>query len=239
MPSAASTAGVTACVPADAEGEPGRVVVTPDWNTPRGSARGRDRGPTYAARVDPAPPLLRLTGSADASVRPARPSDAAEIARIQAVTWRTAYRAVLPSELLDEWDEAAATARWHAAVSTPPTPGHGVLVALERQTVVGFAAYGPPELSADERPDPAGPTTEISTLLVEPRWGRRGHGSRLLAAVADLARDGGAARLQTWVLEPDRGLRRLLRVGRVGARRAGPGRWTPGMRRCARSAGTP
>ena len=120
------------------------------------------------------------------------------------MTWRTAYRAVLPLELLDEWDEAAATASWHAAVSTPPTPGHGVLVALERQAVVGFAAYGPAELSADERPDPAGPTTEISTLLVEPRWGRRGHGSRLLAAVADLARDGGAARLQTWVLEPDR-----------------------------------
>jgi GNAT superfamily N-acetyltransferase len=153
--------------------------------------------------VDPASPLPPLTGTADASVRPARPSDAAEIARVQAVTWRTAYRAVLPMELLDEWDEAAATASWHAAVSTPPTPGHGVLAALERQAVVGFAAYGPAELSAGERPDPAGPTTEISTLLVEPRWGRRGHGSRLLAAVADLARDGGAARLQTWVLEPD------------------------------------
>jgi GNAT superfamily N-acetyltransferase len=153
--------------------------------------------------VDPASPLPRLTGTADASVRPARPSDAPEIARIQAVTWRTAYRAVLPRELLDDWDEAAATASWHSAVTTPPTPGHGVLVAVERQTVVGFAAYGPAELSAEERPDPAGPTTEVTTLLVEPRWGRRGHGSRLLAAVADIARDGGAARLQTWLLEPD------------------------------------
>ena len=136
-------------------------------------------------------------------MRPARPADAPEIARVQAVTWRTAYRAVLPLELLDDWDEAAATASWHAAVSTPPTPGHGVLVALERQAVVGFAAYGPAELSAGEQPHAAGPTTEVSTLLVEPRWGRRGHGSRLLAAVADLARDGGAARLQTWLLEPD------------------------------------
>ena len=163
----------------------------------------RARGPTYAARVDPAPPLLRLTGTADASVRPARPADAAEIARIQAVTWRTAYRAVLPLEVLDGWDEALATASWHAAVTTPPTPGHGVLVALEGQSLVGFAAYGPAELSPDEQPDAAGPTTEISTLLVEPRWGRRGHGSRLLAAVADLARDTGTARLQTWLLEPD------------------------------------
>jgi GNAT superfamily N-acetyltransferase len=53
-------------------------------------------------------------------------------------------------------------------------------------------------------PDPAGPTTEIATLLVEPRWGRRGHGSRLLAAVADLAQATGAARLQVWLPESDR-----------------------------------
>jgi GNAT superfamily N-acetyltransferase len=144
-----------------------------------------------------------MTGTADASVRPARPADAPEIARVQAVTWRTAYRAVLPLDVLDQWDEAAATAAWHAAVSTPPTPGHGVVVALERQMLVGFAAYGPAELSRGEVPDPAGPSTEVSTLLVEPRWGRRGHGSRLLAAVAELARNTGAARLQTWLLESD------------------------------------
>ena len=144
-----------------------------------------------------------MTGTADVSVRPGRPADAAEIARIQAVTWRTAYRGVLPRRVLDEWDEAAATVAWHAAVTAPPTPGHGVLVAVEGQTVVGFAAFGPPELTAGQHQDPAGPSTEVSTLLVEPRWGRRGHGSRLLAAVADLAESGGAARLQVWLLETD------------------------------------
>jgi GNAT superfamily N-acetyltransferase len=153
--------------------------------------------------VDSSSPFPLASGTADASVRPARPADAPEIARIQAVTWRTAYRTALPVEVLDQWDEAAATASWHAAVTSPPTPGHGVLVALERQTVVGFAAYGPAELTSGERPDPAGPTSEVTTLLVEPRWGRRGHGSRLLAAVADLARAGGAARLQVWLLESD------------------------------------
>jgi GNAT superfamily N-acetyltransferase len=144
-----------------------------------------------------------MTGTADVSVRPGRPADAAEIARIQAVTWRTAYRGVLPRQVLDDWDEAAATVAWHAAVTAPPTPGHGVLVAVEGQTVVGFAAFGPPELTAGQQQDPAGPSTEVSTLLVEPRWGRRGHGSRLLAAVADLAESGGAARLQVWLLETD------------------------------------
>jgi len=154
--------------------------------------------------VDPTSSFPRLTGTADASVRPAVPQDAAEIARVQVVTWRTAYHSVLPAATLDEWDAAATETRWRTAITAPPTPGHGVLVALERTTVVGFAAFGPAELTAGEEPDPAGPTAEVGTLLVEPRWGRRGHGSRLLAAVSDLARAGGAARLQVWLLEPDR-----------------------------------
>jgi GNAT superfamily N-acetyltransferase len=110
---------------------------------------------------------------------------------------------VLPLAVLDEWDEQATTEAWAAAVTSPPTAAHGVVVALERQAVVGFAAFGPPELADGEAPDPDGPTTEIATLLVEPRWGRRGHGSRLLAAVADLAGATGARRLQTWLAEQD------------------------------------
>jgi GNAT superfamily N-acetyltransferase len=154
--------------------------------------------------VNPEATFPRVTGSADVSVRPARPDDAAEIARIQLVTWRTAYRALLPTALLDEWDTDSATASWRSAVASPPTPGHGVLVALERNTVVGFAAFAPAEVPAGGTADPAGPTVELSTLLVEPRWGRRGHGSRLLAAVADVARGGGVARLQVWLPETDR-----------------------------------
>ena len=154
--------------------------------------------------MDPTSPFPRLAGGADASVRPALPQDADEVARLQLVTWRTAYRAVLPASTLDDWDAAAAASSWRSAISAPPTPGHGVLVALERNAVVGFTAFGPAELGAGEEADPDGPTTEVGTLLVEPRWGRRGHGSRLLAAVSDLARAGGAARLQVWLLEADR-----------------------------------
>jgi GNAT superfamily N-acetyltransferase len=153
--------------------------------------------------VNPGAGFPRASGSADASVRPGLPQDAAAIARIQVVTWRTAYRSALPPAVLDEWDADAATAIWRSAIASPPTPGHGVVVALERNTPVGFAAFGPAELTAGEVANAAGPTAELSTLLVEPRWGRRGHGSRLLAAVTDLVRSGGAARLQTWLLEAD------------------------------------
>ncbi|TYP83725.1 GNAT family N-acetyltransferase [Blastococcus xanthinilyticus] len=138
-------------------------------------------------------PFPRRVGSADVSVRPARPEDAVDIARVQGTTWRTAYRDVLPAGVLDAWDEAAVEASWRSAVGAPPSPGHRVLVAVERETVVGFAAF------AAE----AG-TVEVATLLVEPRWGRRGHGSRLLAAVTDLASAGGQRRLEIWLAESDR-----------------------------------
>jgi GNAT superfamily N-acetyltransferase len=154
--------------------------------------------------VDPAPSFPRLTGTADVSVRLARPEDAAAVARVQVVTWRTAYRSLLPAAVLDGWDEQAATESWRAAIVAPPTPGHAVLVAIDRGELVGFAAVGPAELTAGEPAHPAGPSVEIATLLVEPRWGRRGHGSRLLAAAVDLARTTGAGRLQSWLAESDR-----------------------------------
>ena len=153
--------------------------------------------------MESSPAFPRLSGTADVSVRPARPTDAPAIARVQTVAWRTAYRSVLPQAVLDEWDEAAAAAAWRAAVTSPPTPGHGVLVAVEREQVVGFAAYAPAEASPGDPPSPDGPATEVAPLLVEPRWGRRGHGSRLLAAVSDLARAGGAGRLVVWLPEDD------------------------------------
>jgi GNAT superfamily N-acetyltransferase len=166
-------------------------------------------GAAYAAPVDPRPSSPRRSGTAEVSVRPARPEDAAAVARVQLVTWRTAYRDVLPAAVLDGWDDAAAEARWRAAVESPPTPLHGVLVAVEQDAVVGLAAYGPPERDAGDS-DAEGPVTELATVLVEPRWGRRGHGSRLLAAVTDLARAGGAARCTAWVLESDAVTARFL-----------------------------
>jgi GNAT superfamily N-acetyltransferase len=144
-----------------------------------------------------------LPGRADVSVRPARGGDAAAIARVQLVTWRTAFRALLPASVLDDWDEPAAVEAWRTAATSPPTPGHGLLVALDGAVVTGFAAYGPAEMSAGQESEPGRPTNELTALLVEPRWGRRGHGSRLLAAVADLSAAAGVLRLQMWVPADD------------------------------------
>jgi GNAT superfamily N-acetyltransferase len=149
-------------------------------------------------------------GRAEVSVRPARAEDAEAIARVQLVTWRAAYRSLLPAAVLDEWDEPAAVAAWRSAAVAPPTPAHGLLVALDGGVVTGFAAYGPAELAAGEEPLPGRSTNELTALLVEPRWGRRGHGSRLLAAVADLAVATGVTRLQMWLPEDDPVTERFL-----------------------------
>jgi ribosomal protein S18 acetylase RimI-like enzyme len=135
---------------------------------------------------------------ADVSVRPAIADDVTELARIQLDTWRLAYQTVLPAQILQALTTEEIAASWHAAVSAPPSPNHNVLVATEGEFRVGFAAYGP---DADRQPSDPDPerTAAISMLLVEPRWGRRGHGSRLLAAVADLTRPAGVDRLVAWV----------------------------------------
>ncbi|MCO7219270.1 GNAT family N-acetyltransferase [Klenkia sp. PcliD-1-E] len=146
---------------------------------------------------------MQLTGRAESSVRPAVPADAADIARVQGIAWRTAYRSVLPAAVLDDWDDAAVTAGWEASLTSPPTPAHGVLVALDGGTAVGFMAHGPAEVTPEEPASPDGPSTEVTALLVEPRWGRRGHGSRLVAAAVDLLAPTGVRRLQMWVPRED------------------------------------
>lgn len=140
---------------------------------------------------------------ADVSVRPARPEDVAEIARIQVETWRTAYGTVLPQPVLDGLSVDAAAAAWAQAVQAPPTPRHHVLVAQEQHWTVGFAALGPADDLEDGDPEPA-TTVALGPVLVEPRWGRRGHGSRLLAAAVDHARGDGMTRAIVWVPEDDK-----------------------------------
>jgi GNAT superfamily N-acetyltransferase len=142
---------------------------------------------------------------AEAAVRRAGPQDVAEIARIQRDTWRTAYSALLPDELLAGFDVDEAARTWLDAVEQGPAR---VWVAIESEWTVGFCAAGPapdPEVAdaTGELPGDAASTGLVSALLVEPRWGRRGHGGRLLATAAADLRDRGMTRAIAWVPEAD------------------------------------
>ena len=83
---------------------------------------------------------------------------------------------------------------------------------MEGEWRVGFVAFGPAEAEAGAQSDDlqSGTTIAVAPLLVEPRWGRRGHGSRLLAATVDTARLDGIARAIAWVPEQDTASRDFL-----------------------------
>ncbi|WP_309117748.1 GNAT family N-acetyltransferase [Saccharothrix sp.] len=138
---------------------------------------------------------------ADAAVRAATPDDVQQIARIHRDTWRTAYRSLLPEEVLGGLGDT--TQAWAEAVEEDQ-----VLVATEGEYLVGYCVAGraPAEevAKADGTLPPDAATTALVSILVEPRWGRRGHGGRLLATAAKTLRDNGNTRGIAWVPEADR-----------------------------------
>lgn len=159
----------------------------------------RQFGPVHAP--------LESAGVATASVRPALPADVPDIARIQRDTWRTAYADLLPDDVLAGLDTEDA---WSAALDE----GARLFVATEGEWTVGFcsAGFAPDAELADPDgalPGDAATVALIGTLLVEPRWGRRGHGGRLLATAAHALRDDGATRGVAWVPESDQASRRF------------------------------
>lgn len=125
-------------------------------------------------------------------VRAARAADADRIGVIQVAAWRRARAAALGAAA-DRLDPTAFAAAWRVSLAAPPSSAHRVLVAVQDDDVVGFAATAPS----------SGDVAEVLALEVHPDATRAGHGSRLLAACADLAREDGARTLRTWVLEDD------------------------------------
>jgi len=146
---------------------------------------------------------------ADVSVRPAVAADADEIARIQVTTWQHGYASILPPGVLEQVTIENAVVAWTEALTTPPSARHRVLVAQEQHYVVGFTAVGPAEDLQPDEPDPQS-TVTVGPILVEPRWARRGHGSRLMAAAVDLARADGMTRAVSWIPEADTVSREFL-----------------------------
>lgn len=148
-----------------------------------------------------------------AQVRAATADDAEDMARIQHQVWTTAYADMLPPGVVDAFDADAVAQAWAASIPTAPTGG-GVWVATEGPAVVGFAAAGPASTedladATGTAPDDAAVIGSVATLLIEPRWGRRGHGGRLLVEAAAALRAGGYERGVAWVPERDTPSRRF------------------------------
>lgn len=135
------------------------------------------------------------------SVRPASVDDAPTIAGLQLAVWRQAFASVLPVAALNT-DPAAHSASWTKRIEL----GGPVLVALEGTEPVGFAAIA----SEPDRRNLLDTAGEIEVLHVVPRWGRRGHGGRLLVAAAVELRRLGARTGHWWVPQVDTATARFL-----------------------------
>jgi ribosomal protein S18 acetylase RimI-like enzyme len=122
--------------------------------------------------------------TADVSVRVGWADDAPGIAAVQVRAWRREYAGLLPAEVLEAMDPDEFAAAWRASLTSPRDARNRVLVALERNTVRGFAMTGP---AGDPDVDPIA-VGEVSELTVDPEHTRQGHGSRLVQACADTLR---------------------------------------------------
>ncbi|MGH3333821.1 MAG: GNAT family N-acetyltransferase [Nocardioidaceae bacterium] len=144
--------------------------------------------------------------TADVSVRVAWADDADGIAEVQVSAWRQSYDGLLPAEVLEALDPAQFAAAWHASLNKPKDARNRVLVALERNTIRGFAITGP---STDPDADPVA-DGEVSELTVDPAHTREGHGSRLVQACADTLRADRFTRAVLWLNTTDDALRAFL-----------------------------
>lgn len=142
---------------------------------------------------------------ADKSVRIAWAADSQAIGSVQARAWMRTYGSVLPQVLLNEIDPDGFAQSWQQAITRPPSAKHRVLVALDAGNVVGFAATAP-----SDDPDAEPGDGEVVAFHVDPSSLGGGHGSRLLAAVADTLRADGFEHGRTWVIAGDDDLRRFL-----------------------------
>ena len=142
---------------------------------------------------------------ADASVRIARTSDAPAVGMVQAMVWREAYAAHLPSAVVDQFEPRGFTNAWRSSLQNPPSGDHLLLVACAGEQVVGFAAVAP-----SDDPDLAADGAELLVLGVHPEARHQGHGSRLLNAAVDTARGRGRVSLSAWILAEAEEVRAFL-----------------------------
>ncbi len=101
--------------------------------------------------------LFRET--ADVSVRPAVAGDEGAVTDVQVASWEAT--GVLGEGVIEALDVPAMRERWASAITSPPGPGFGVLVALDGPKVVGVAAVSP---------------GQVLSLEVLPGSQRGGHG---------------------------------------------------------------
>ncbi|MCY7401432.1 MAG: GNAT family N-acetyltransferase [Nocardioides sp.] len=143
--------------------------------------------------------------TADVSVRIAWADDADAIAAVQVRAWPELYADLLPAEALPT-DAGAVAVQWREVLAKPADARNRVLVALERNRVVGFALTS---AASDPDSDPVA-DGELAEVTLDPSERGKGHGSRLLQAAVDTLAADRFTRAVSWVNAGDDALRTFL-----------------------------
>lgn len=117
-------------------------------------------------------------------IRPADLSDASRIATIHVLSWRAAYRGLLPQPVLDGLSIEQGADRWTRTLRASDQD-HRVLVAERGGKVVGWASFGPGRDAGHEHEG------ELQAIYIDPETFSTGVGHALITAAEDhLARSG-------------------------------------------------
>jgi GNAT superfamily N-acetyltransferase len=138
----------------------------------------------------------------DYLVRPGTADDTQAIAALHAESWRSAYRGLVPDDVLGDGLDAERLQFWRDRFASPSPERRVVFAAVQDQTLVGFAC-----VLADA--DPAhGPL--LDNLHVKPGWRGRGIGARLLHEARSWSRAIAPGQpMHLWVLEGNAPARRF------------------------------
>ena len=128
------------------------------------------------------------------TLRPARPGDAAGIARVHVETWRATYAGLVPATYLVGMSEAGQTLFWQKLIARRGKDSLLVAEAGAGGPLVGFGNCGP---SRDRAMGAAG---EVYTLYVALDWQGRGIGRRLLKGLFETFVGAGIGDAFLWVL---------------------------------------
>jgi len=153
-------------------------------------------------------------------IRPATPDDLETIASLHVASWLSAYRGILPDEVLDRLDPADRLRDWLCWFEAPEA---NTFAALERRKLVGFARVLPVSVDGGGS---AG-VGEISHLYVAPDSQSMGVGQALLARSFEDIVARGLERAVLWVIEKNYRARAFYE--RAGFRLDGARRTDPEM----------
>ncbi|MBV7363867.1 GNAT family N-acetyltransferase [Actinomycetaceae bacterium TAE3-ERU4] len=158
------------------------------------------------------------TSNEPVGVRLAVPADASLCSSLLLEQMVERIQRVAPetlSQILSNLDRSKMLLSWQEAISQED--GEVVLVATEGQKIVGFAAFLPVVQEENQPSSGNGDDNlaEITVFVVDAKAVGRGHGSRLLQALADHAKEKYSS-LQIWIAKDDRNRVRFFQEAGFG-----------------------